>query len=264
MSETFEGNAVALLLGRKGSISLPGKNTTKILGRYAMEYPLLAANQARSVSKTFVSTDDELIMEVGRSHGAELIERPPHLCTKEALFEDALVHGYYEIKQRLGKAPDFLVILMCNACTIDSELIDSAIEALEKDPQADSAVTVSVYNMWSPLRARKLNSAGYLDPFVPFEVFGDPRTINCDRDSQGDVYFADMSLSVSKPHCLEGIQNGLLPQKWMGQKILPIRNWAGCDIDFEWQLPIVEFWLKSHGFSIESTPYDAIKKKFIG
>ena len=36
-----------------------------------------------------------------------------------------------------------------------------------------------------PLRARKQVADGSLQPFVPFETFGDPKTLNCDRDSQG-------------------------------------------------------------------------------
>ena len=256
MSAQHAGPIVAILLGRKGSVSLPGKNTLSILGRKALMYPLLAAKYARAVDRIYVSTDDPTIAKLSGDFGAELIERPPELCTKEALFEDALVHGYQEIKQRLGIRPQYLVTLMCNACTITAQFIDQAIEILDTDETADSAVTVSCYNMWSPLRARKLNAEGYLDPMVPFEVFGDPRTLNCDRGSQGDVYFADMSLSVSRSRCFEKINEGLLPQKWMGRKIRPVLNWAGCDIDYEWQVPVVEFWLKMHGFSPELTPYN--------
>ena len=100
--------------------------------------------------------------------------------------------------------------------------------------------------MWSPLRARKLVADGSLQPFVPFETFGNPATLNCDRDSQGDVLFADMSCSVVRPHCLDHLEEGLLPQKWMGQKIAPIHQEAGCDVDYEWQVPGVEWWLKKY------------------
>ena len=74
---------------------------------------------------------------------------------------------------------------MANAPTITTDLIDKGIKILREDPSFDSAVTTSVYNMWSPLRARKLDQKGSLQPFVPFEVFGDPKTLNCDRDSKG-------------------------------------------------------------------------------
>ena len=57
--------------------------------------------------------------------------------------------------------------------------------------------------MWSPLRARKLDSKGLLVPFVPFKSFGNPLKLNCDRDSQGNVYYADMSVSVVRQNVLK-------------------------------------------------------------
>jgi hypothetical protein len=42
----------------------------------------------------------------------------------------------------------------------------------------------------------------------------------------------------------------------MGQKIYPLKQWGGCDVDFEWQVPMVEYWLRKHGFSKKRTPYD--------
>ncbi|MEW6113608.1 MAG: cytidylyltransferase [Thermodesulfobacteriota bacterium] len=241
----------ALLLGRGGSTGFPGKNLYPVLGRPLMAYPLLAARASKYVDRTYVSTDSDEIMEVGRRYGAEIIIRPPELCTSQALGEDAFVHGYRVIKERLaeeGQSVEFMVLLFANAATITAELIDEGIEKLRADPSLDSAVTVSRYNMWSPLRARKLDTDGCLKPFVPFETFGDPKTLNCDRDSQGDVFFADMGVSIVRPYCLEHLEEGLLPQKWMGRRIAPIESWGGCDVDYEWQIPGVEFWLKNHGW----------------
>ena len=245
----------ALMIGRAGSTGFPGKNVMPILGRPLAAYPLMAARASRYVKRLYVSTDSPEIMKIARDYGAELIERPPELATKEALGEDVFAHGYREITKRLareGSRVELMVLLFANAATVTGELIDEGIEALRRDPTLDSAVTTSVYNMWSPLRARKLGPDGCLHPFVPFETFGDPKTLNCDRDSQGDVYFADMGLSVVRPRCLERLEEGLLPQKWMGQRIHPIRSWSGCDIDYEWQVPSVEFWLRKHGIAEES------------
>lgn len=238
----------ALLLGRRGSSGFPGKNTMPVMGRPLSEYPMLAAENAPSIDKCYLSTDDERLMDLARGHGFEIIVRPPELCTNAALGEDAYRHGYFEIKKmNPDEEIELMVLLFCNAATINSDLIEQGIAALKADPEADSAVTVSRYNMWSPLRARRLTEAGYLDPFVPFETFGDPATLNCDRDSQGDVFYADMGTSIVRPHCLEKMDEGLLPQKWMGHKILPIYSEAGCDVDYAWQLPMVEWWVKEHG-----------------
>jgi len=240
----------ALMLGREGSRSFPGKNTYSVLGRPMMAYPLLAANESKYIDAVYVSTDSEKIKQVAQSYGAKIIDRPPELATPEALGEDAYVHGYEVIRDEMakkGEEIELVVLLFCNAPTVSAELIDHGVDILRAKPEVDSAVTTSIYNMWSPLRARKLNAEGLLDPFVPFETFGDPATLNCDRDSQGDVYFADMGLSIVRPYCLGNLEDGLLPQKWMGQKIHPIPNWGGCDVDYEWQIPQVEYWLKAHG-----------------
>ena len=240
----------ALLLGREGSIGFPGKNIFPVLGRPLMAYPLMAAQAAKTVDRIYVSTDSARIKEIGASYSAEAIDRPAELCAPEALGEDAYKHGYEVIRERLaedGEDIELMVLLFANAPTVTGEMIDEGVRVLRESPDIDSAVTVSAYNMWSPLRARKVGDDGLLHPFVPFETFGDPKTLNCDRDSQGEVMFADMGLSIVRPRCLENMGNGLLPQKWMGQKIPPLRQWGGLDVDYEWQLPQAEFWLRAHG-----------------
>jgi len=248
----------ALILGRKGSAGFPGKNIYPVLGRPLAFYPMSAAINSKSVESVFISTDDKDLMELARQNDIEVIERPPELCTNEALGEDAFVHGYLEIKKRSpGKDIEIIVLLFCNAATVTSGLIDEGIRVLREKPEIDSAVSASTYNMWSPLRARKIGKDGLLHPFTPFGTFGDPETLNCDRDSQGDAWFADMGVSIVRPRCLENIEGGLLPQKWMGQKIYPLKQWGGCDVDYEWQIPQVEYWLRKHGCTEDKTTEDA-------
>jgi hypothetical protein len=254
----------ALLLGREGSLAFPGKNLQTIFGRPLVSYPLMAAGRSPSVERIYVSTDSPRIKEIGALHGARIIDRPAHLATKTALGEHAFQHGYQVIRDELAKEQktlEILILLFANAATVLPEHIEEGVKVLRQQPNLDSCVTVSRYNMWSPLRARKINAQGLLDPFVPFETFGDPKTLNCDRDSQGDVWFADMGLSVIRPRCLDDLDNGQLPQKWMGRRIYPLQQWGGLDVDYEWQLPQVEFWLKAHGFNETTTPYDSNKSE---
>ena len=197
--------------------------------------------------------DDQDLKNEAEIFNVQVIDRPEELCTDNAKLDDALFHGYKEIIKRLERTPDIIVVLMCNAPTINSELIDNGIKALINDPEADSAVTVSKLNMYSPLRARKLDPDGYLEPFISFEKFANPATLSCDRDSQGDVFFADMSHSVSRSRALDDIANGLLPQRWMGKKIIPVYQTYGCDIDYEWQVEASKWWLAKNGFCKTST-----------
>ena len=239
------------MMGRAGSTGFPKKNLKKILGRRICEYPLIACKNSKNIDKIFVSTDCPTIAKICKKYGGTHINRPKSLASKNALGEDVYEHGYKEIKKILKietKDIEFIVLLMANAPTLTSKLINKGINILRKNKKLDSAVTTSIYNMWSPLRARKINKDGILKPFVPFETFGNPKTLNCDRDSQGNVHYADMSISIVRPRCLDNLKSGLLPQKWMGNKIASIPSWGGCDVDYQWQLPSVEFWLKKNGF----------------
>jgi hypothetical protein len=252
---------IAIIMGRKGSKGFPEKNLYVVLGKPLAYYPMKAAKDCTDIDKVYLSTDDERLMKLATENGLEIIKRPAELCTDNALGEHVYVHAYKTVKEGLrtegekrteGKGLrygeiELIVLLMCNAPTVTSRIISEGIKVLREHPEYDSAVTVSKYNMWSPLRARKIGNDGLLHPFVPFETFGDPKTLNCDRDSQGDVWFADMGVSIIRPKCLENLEDGSLPQKWMGQEIYPLKQWGGLDIDYEWQIPQVEYWLKIHG-----------------
>ena len=235
----------ALVIGRKGSQGFPGKNTYKLLGHPLAYYPMKAAKAARDVDNVYISTDDSKLMKLAKENGVEIIKRPKYLCTNKALGEDAFIHGYKEIRRKNpDKEIEFILLMFCNAPTITAKVINEGIRALRENREIDSAVTVSKYNMWSPIRARMIDKSGFLKPFVPFKVFGDPKTLNCDRDSQGDVWFADMSVSIVRPRCLDNIKEGMLPQKWMGKRIYPLKQSYGLDVDYEWQMSQAEHWLK--------------------
>ncbi len=241
---------IAILIGRAGSSGLPGKNTIPVLGRPLAEYPLIVAQKTKSIDQLYLSTDSPELMELARTYDARIIERPSYLCTNEALGEDAYVHAHGIIKKDLAKKglkADIYVLLMANSPTVNPDQIEEGVLELQNDSSLDSAVTVSCYNMWSPLRARRINENGLLDPFIPFETFGDPENLNCDRDSQGDVWFADMGVSIIRSKNLDDLDSGLLPQKWMGQKIYPIKNTGGLDVDYDWQMPQAAEWLRQNG-----------------
>lgn len=242
---------IGILIGREGSTGMPGKNFFPLAGRPMVAWPLLVAKHTSLINRVYLSTDSSRLKELAVEYGAEIIDRPAHLCTNQALGEDVFLHAHQVIELALkheGLEPaELYVLLMANAPTVTPSMIMEGIQALKSNPKLDSAVTVSRYNMWSPLRARKIDSNGVLQPFVPFEAFGDPKTLNCDRDSQGDVWFADMGVSIIRPRNLDHLDEGMLPQRWMGQSIYPIKNNAGLDVDYAWQIPQAEHWLHTIG-----------------
>jgi len=240
----------ALIIGRKGS-RVKDKNVRPLLGRPLALYPVLAAKHARGVTDVFVSTDCEKIRDLALQQGCTFIERPAFLATNEALAEDAFKHGYETICERMKSEPELVVLLFANGATISPGIIDEGIEFLRENPDYDSAVTVSKYNMFSALRARRIEN-GLVKPFVDPKLFGNA---TCDRDSQGDTYFVDCSVFVLRPRCFD-YSRGEIPFRWIGTNVQPLHQEGGCDVDFEWQFPVVEHFLRHAGFTETTTPYD--------
>jgi len=239
----------ALIIGRKGS-RVKDKNVRPLLGRPLALYPILAAKNAKLVTDVFVSTDCEKIRAIASDQRCNYIERPAYLATNEALAEDAFKHGFEAIRNQSQEEIEFIVLLFANGATITPGIIDEGIKFLRENPSYDSAVTVSKYNMFSPLRARKLEN-GLVKPFVDPQLFANA---TCDRDSQGDTYYVDCSVFVLRPDCFD-YSKGEIPFRWIGRKVHPLHQEGGCDIDFEWQFPMVEHFLREKGFTETKLPY---------
>ena len=244
---------IALIIGKKNRMGVPGKNIREILGRPAAEYAFICAQSAQ-VDKIYVSTDSEEIAQIGKPYDAIHIERPSELATPDALTEDALLHAYEVIKNDLeGKKISTISLLFCNNPAIDVELLKEAIEFTSNTKEYDSCFSVAKYDMFSPARARKIASDGEMLPFVDLENLDNVSSI---RDSQGSCYFCDLSIQVMKPVCFEDMENGQLPFKWQGKRSKAIETDFGFDIDTEWQYIVIEYWLKKHGYTENTIPWD--------
>ena len=165
------------------------------------------------------------------------------MANDNALSEDVFIQSLEWLNKNNSSEIHILVLLMANSPTFTFNEIDKAIDILRNNPTYDSAVTVSRYNMWSPVRARRIRVDGLLEPFVPLSSFGKMDEFTSGRDSQGDVWFADMGFSVVRAKNLQEIKSGQLPQRWMGQNIYPICHEGGLDLDYPYQVGQIEWWI---------------------
>ena len=243
---------VGLQIGKDKSTGCPGKNYMQLLGRQLNEYSLMAAQNCKHIDKLYISTDSEMLKQSAPKFDATVIDRPPALATPESLTEDVLTHAYRFIIEDLGQKPDIVVLLFANTPMVKSEDLERAIEILQDDNSLDSCFSVVKYNMFSPTRARKLDENNIINPFVDLSVFDNVSSI---RSSQGDVYFADLSIQVLRNTCFENIDDGALPFKWMGNKSYGLEVDFGFDIDAPWQVSVAEYWLRKNGFNELKTPY---------
>jgi len=241
----------ALICGRLDDNRFPGRNTFPLLSRPMMVYPILAAQHARYVDRVFVTTDAPAIARVARHQGAEIIERPPDLRGSSATLEQILLHGYDTITKALGAKPEALVVLLCNAPTVTGGLIDKGVEILSQDESLDAVMSVSRHNEYHPRHVLRLGSGGLLESFDG----GAPPL-----SAQEDAYFPDALLWVLRPqrvfegslktHQADHIVNCAT------QQVFPLIHEGYGDVDYMWQVPAVEEWLRRQGFAEDRTPYD--------
>lgn len=243
---------VGIIIGRKRSTGFPGKNMKPLLGRPMCQYPMMASVNCFEVDATYISTDDADVMAVAHAQDVSVVMRPEHLATNKALADDVFVHAYNQIKKK-HKDIEFLVLMLANAPTLMPSHILNGITRLRFHRDYDSACTVSQYNWYSPTRARVVEN-DEVKTYLSQEELEKIGT-SCDRNTAPKCYFYDCSMAVIRPDNLEHIKKGYLPQRWLGQKIYPIYNTAGVDVDEGWQMPQAEQWLKMHGFTEYTTPY---------
>lgn len=236
---------VGLLIGKQTSTGVPGKNVRPIVGRPACEYGFMAARKSKHIQHLYVSTDSPEIAGIGRRYEAKHIQRPPELARPDSLTEDALVHALHAIEDDLGKKIDIMCLFLANNPAVDPALLDQGIETLLNNKSYDSAFSLSKYNMFNPARAKKLTPNGSFTPFLDdLSVMGE---VNSLRGSSGDCYFLDFAIQIMRRECLENIDNGQPPLRWVGKNPAPLFNEYGFDIDTEWQFTVIEHWLKTHG-----------------
>ena len=240
---------IALQIGKGTSIGVPGKNIRELLGRPIMEYPLMAATNCSLIDRIYISTDSEEIAKIGIKFDAKHINRPADLAKPNALTEDVLTHALKEIRYDLGIEPELICLMFCNVATTTSLLLEKAIQILRKDKsnKLDSVFSVAEFNMFAPMRARKINNNGLINPYVDIDYF--KGGVSSIRDDNEDCYFADFAVQVCRPRCFDNIEDGIPPVKWMGKQSYALKTDYGFDIDKDWQFPAIEFWLKNNGFA---------------
>jgi N-acylneuraminate cytidylyltransferase len=126
-----------IILARKESKALPGKNIRTFAGKPLLAWSILQALGSKRVSKVSVSSDCKEILQVAKSYGAETILRPAGLSRDRATSESGWNHAIQQLTQISKKPPTVVVALQATSPLRESSDIDDAIERFEKD-KADS------------------------------------------------------------------------------------------------------------------------------
>jgi len=238
----------AVICGRAENQPFSGRNTFPLLGRPLATYPMLAAVHSGEVGATFLSTDDAGLKRLGQHHGVEIIDRPVQLSGPDVPLEDVIAHAYTEIERRLAQPLEALVVLLANAPTVTSGQIDQAVRMLRDSTELDAVTSVSLHNEFHPAFALRLGADGRVVPYSDERIAG-----------EAEVYFPDALLWALRPLSFFGSRRPVVQPNWIvnvaTQRVGALVHEGFGDIDYAWQIPAVEEWLRRRGFDDMRTPY---------
>jgi CMP-N,N'-diacetyllegionaminic acid synthase len=165
----MSGNPAAVLAiipARGGSQGIPRKNIRSVAGKPLLYWTVLAAQQARCITRIIVSTDDEEIAEVARTCGAEApFRRPSSISQADSSAMDVVIHALAFFDKSENYRPDFVVYLQPTSPLRTHEDIDAAYEMLICHPSALGVASVGPVSQ-HPDWMQTITDEGVLVPFT--------------------------------------------------------------------------------------------------
>lgn len=235
-------NVVALIPARGGSKGLPRKNLHLLAGKPLIAHSIETALACPSVDRTIVTTDDEEIASVAREYGAETpFLRPPELAQDDTLDFPVFVHALEWLAEHEGDRPEIVVQLRPTSPLRRVEVVESSVQKLRNDPQADSVRVVcppaqNPFKMW-----KFVDGSPYMQPLIDTDI---PEQYNQPRQKLPAVYWQIGYVDAIR-------RATILEQRSMsGKNILPLVLEHGnvVDIDDAVSLEIAEILIKRGAF----------------
>lgn len=222
--------------------------TAEAFGRPIAAYPLIAARSSRHVGRHFVITASQPVRSVALQNEAVLVHAPEGASGLARL----MLHGYRAVRDDLkaeGAALELLVVLLANAPAVTGELIDQGVEALLSRAELDSALSVSPQLHFKPSHARRETKDGLLEPYIPGA-----------KAEDAEAWYPNWGVQILRPRLLDAPAAPEGALGWIGRKVFPLKQWGGGPVDYKWQIPALEFWLKKHGH-LDRTPNRELQPK---
>lgn len=156
---------IGIIPARGGSKGIPRKNIKDLCGKPLIQYTIEEALKS-NLDHVIVSTDDKEIAEISKSCGADVMMRPLELAEDKTPTLPVLLN----VIDRLEEKYDYVVTLQPTSPLRKANHINEAIEAITKDRNADSLVSVvEVPHNCSPSSIMELNGE-YASPVEKGEI----------------------------------------------------------------------------------------------
>ncbi len=205
---------LALIPARGGSKSIPRKNIRPLAGYPLIAYSIAAARQARHVTRTIVSTDDEEIARIARSFGAQTpFLRPLEYALDDSTDYPVFTHALGWLDENEGYHPDLVVQLRPTSPLRPPDCVDRAVQLLLDNSEADSVRGVipsgqNPYKMW------RVNDQGRMTALLTLDGVTEP--FNAPRQQLPPTYWQTGHIDAIRTSTI------LQKQSLSGEVILPL------------------------------------------
>jgi len=136
-------NVVALIPARGGSKGIKHKNIVELANKPLLAYSIEAAVASGVIQSVYVSSDDDNILTVAKTYGAEVIERDPSLARDESPTDPVIT----EFIQKAHLAPkDIIVLLQPTSPLRTAQHIREALAEYRDFPTCHSLISVYELN----------------------------------------------------------------------------------------------------------------------
>jgi N-acylneuraminate cytidylyltransferase/CMP-N,N'-diacetyllegionaminic acid synthase len=226
---------LCIIPARGGSKGVPHKNIKPLLGVPLIGYSIKAAFQSHCFDRVFVYTDDQEIVRVAKSFGAEVpLMEPSELAQDNSPIVEAIRYALTQLKEKENYVSDYVALIQPTSPLILPSDIKGAVSLLEKHPEADSLATVVEVVNYAPEKIKKFDG----DYLISYS--GENEGNIKSRHELVPAYRRNGALYISKREIWESGKT--LGDKVLGY-IMPLNR--SVDIDTEYDFHLAEFILKN-------------------
>jgi len=219
---------LALIPARGGSKRIPRKNIRPFRGRPMITWSIDAARFAGCFDRILVSTDDEEIAAVARSHGAEVpFLRPAHLADDQATTQAVVLHAIHWCELQ-GLHPQAVCCLYATAPFVQSADLVAAAQLLEQSP-ADSYVFAATSFPFPIQRAIRIDGDGRSRMFQPEHFNTRSQDLEEAFHDAGQFYWARPDVWANTVNLFNNGLPLILP-RWRVQDIDTEEDWQYAEL----------------------------------
>lgn len=231
-----KANILCMINARGGSKGIPGKNKRQLMGQPLIAWSIAVAKNARFISRTIVSTEDEEIAQIARDHGADVpFMRPAELASDASVQFDTIKYNLDRLELEHATQFDAVVLLQPTSPLRTVGDVEGCI-ALMAESGGDTVITIAELNHFHPKGIwHKCDDEARLEPYEPIEPTG------FNRQTNAPLYWRTGAVYVIKRDVIVNKQ-AIYGDDVRGYLVNEPRSWFNLDSEFDWQL--TEAWLK--------------------